>query len=121
MVSSFFTADQQALHFSKQKFSLSYLDSLSDASPQWGDSLAALAESINDQDSRRVFTSMDVLQDPFNFTIDTFSTFALMIFLNKNSEGGRYDTLQQKPLRGNTSSSQLLAPYQRNTTLIQLN
>ena len=76
LLSSFFTADQ-ALHFSKQKFSLSYLDSLSDASLQWGDSFAALAESIDDQDSRRFFASMDVLQDPFDFTIDTFPTFAL--------------------------------------------
>ena len=76
LLSSFFTTDQ-ALHFSKQKFSLSYLDSLSDSSLQWGDSFAALAESIDDQDSRRFFASMDVLQDPFDFTIDTFPTFAL--------------------------------------------
>ena len=76
LLSSFFTADQ-ALHFSKQKFTLSYLDSLSDSLLQWGDSFAALAESIDDQDSRRFFASMDVLQDPFDFTIDAFPTFAL--------------------------------------------
>ena len=76
LLSSFFTADQ-ALYFLKQKFSLSKIDLLSDSSLQWGDSFGALAESIDDQDSRRFFASMDVLQDPFDFTLDQFPTFAL--------------------------------------------
>ena len=76
LLSSFFTADQ-ALHFSKQHFSLSYLNLLSDSSLQWGDLFAALTESIDEQDSCRFFASMDVLQDLFNFTINMLPTFAL--------------------------------------------
>ena len=76
LLSSFFTADQ-ALHFSKRKFSHSYLDSLSDASLDWNTSFASLASSLDDRDSRRFFASMDVLQDPFDLCLDGFPTFAL--------------------------------------------
>ena len=80
LLSSFFTADQ-ALYFLKQKFSLSKIDLLSDSSLQWGDSFAALTESIDDQDSHRFFASKDVLQDLFNFTIDTLPLLLLLINL----------------------------------------
>ena len=61
------------------------LDSLSDSSLQWGDFFAALTESINDQDSHRFFAPMDVLQDPFDFTINTFPTFSLAALKSASS------------------------------------
>ena len=76
---SFFTSAHAAFN-AKRKFTRSEIDAFEIGQLDWNESLALLASSpvIINGDSRRFFSSMDILEDPLGLGLDDFPTFGLV-------------------------------------------